>query len=117
MINREIIIGGEKTWQGWSSHVCWDGANVSQNSYGFLIHCDMFDCKMFILNGCEECDKLKYFISHEGSNYVIEHYAIQLCLKYLTTDEVISGINRLRDMSHQMGYKEAQSDIRKALGL
>ena len=93
MVNREIVIGGEKTWQGWSSLVCWDGANISQNSYGYLIHCDMFDCKMFILRGSE------------------------LCLKYLTTDEIIQRINQLRDISHQMGYKEAQSDMRKALGL
>ena len=113
---KEFIIGGEKHWISWCSSCCWEGSSVSKSEYGYLLHCYLFDCDFYILPKCAEYDKLDYLVTHEGSNYAVEHFANELALEYLSVEDILSVIDYQKKCAYDCGYKAAQSDMRKILG-
>ena len=67
----------------------------------------------------EEGKNIEEWLSCEENrnNESVQRKALEILIPYLSVDDVLKIVNKERDAGYVNGYEQAQSDIRKALGI
>lgn len=101
-------------------HTClWLKADISQSSVSYCLHNKIIPITLYVLKNSDEGKNLTDWIKTEENqnNVSVKKKAMELILPRLTTEELMSILERAQDESYEQGYKQAQSDIRKSLGI
>jgi hypothetical protein len=114
----ELVIGTTKPSK-FNSHCMWYGADASENSIYYILNCDITDTRIYIYKDSTEGIEIKEWLSKEQNqnNDSVQRKALAIVMPYLSVDDFFEIINREKLTSWNDGYKKAQYDIRKALGL
>lgn len=115
---KEIIIGGDKTWKSWMAKSCWFGSNVTENGDSYMIRNTEYQYDVFVLKNSEQAKEFEILLeNNKGNDEFFDNYSTTLLLRHLTLDGFKELLKEKQEESFKKGYKKAQSDIRKALGL
>lgn len=95
----------------------------SSEAYGYKIHDPIFNIIIYISKGHEEYKILDELMTNHIINQCgqydesVEKYADLLCIKHLSTEELYNAINDIKKIAYDIGYKAAQDDMKKVLGI
>lgn len=117
-MNREIVIGANVK-PIFNSRCMWYRGDASENSVFYILNSDITDTRIYIYKNSKEGEEIKEWLSHEENrnNDSVQKKAIELFLPRLTVNEFFGIIDKEKSSSWNDGYKKAQYDIRKALGV
>lgn len=117
-MEREIVIGADVK-PIFNSICMWRCADASENSVFYILNSDITDTRIYIYKDSKEGEEIGKWLSHEENrnNNSVQRKALELMLPRLTTDEFFGIIDKEKSSSWNDGYRKAQYDIRKALGI
>lgn len=115
-MQKEIVIGGDLK-PNFNSVCLWHMADISENSKFYIL--DTKYSRIYVVKESEEGEGIKeWLINKENrNNEAVKKKAIELILPRLTSDDFFEIINGEIDCAWKEGYRMAQFDIRKALGM
>lgn len=118
-MNREIFIGGEKIQLPCCSIHRHGNSGVSDNSVVYNFDCKIMNVEIHIFKDSEEGIKFKEWIEDKNNQnrQSVEHMAIKLLLPLMNVEDFFGIIDKEKNSSWNAGYRKAQYDIRRALGL
>lgn len=117
-MRREVVIGTEQEL----GEERVDGARmwymVETNNF-YILNMEMFDIKIYIYKDSPDGKEMDRWLSQEENrdNERVQKKALELLLPRLTIEEFFEVIDKEKSASWEGGYKKAQYDIRKALGI
>lgn len=118
-MRHSIIIGAdEKEVRLPCCHFClWHGADISESSVSYCLHNGIIPTSLYILKDSYEGKCITDWLENEENcnNESVRKKALELMLPRLTTEEFINIIEQAQHLSYEQGYKQAKSEIRKAL--
>ena len=117
-MSKEIVIG-TNIKHIFSAKCMWYMGDASENSIFYILDSDITDTRIYIYKKSKEGDEIGEWLSHEENrnNNSVQKKALELLLPRLTVDEFFEIIDKEKSASWNDGYKKAQYDIRKVLGL
>ena len=117
-MSKEIVIGADVK-PIFNSRCMWYFGDASENSVFYILNSDITDTRIYIYKSSKEGEEIGKWLSKEENrnNDSVQKKALELLLPRLTIDEFFGIIDKEKSSSWNDGYKKAQCDIRKALGL
>ena len=116
-MSKTFYIGFNKeNFGSWCSVSRWPGLPVSSNARGFKLNNDYFECEFYISKESEVGKKL-FEIVDMADEIALENFNNALAMEYLCYEDIIRIIKKRERKSYEDGYKQAQKDIRIALGI
>lgn len=120
-MRHSIVIGtNEKEIRLPVAHIClWSNSNISQSSVSYCLHNHIIPITLYVLKDSDEGKDITNWIENEENrnNVSVEKMAMELLLPRMKTEELVEILEIARNQSYEEGYKQAQTDIRKALGM
>lgn len=118
MTNKEITIG-TNIEPIFNSRCMWYFGDASENSLFYILNERMSDTRIYIYKESDEGIMIQEWLSHEENrnNKSVQLKALELLLPRLSVDEFLGVIDKEKDLAWLAGYRQAQCDIRKTLGL
>ena len=120
-MRHEIIIGAnEKEAHLPICHTClWLCADISQSNISYCLHNKVIPITLYVIKDSDEGRCIADWIKNEENrnNESVGKKALELILSRLTVEELMIVLENARNKSYEDGYKQAQADIRQALGL
>ena len=98
--------------------VClWKWANISENKMFYILNSDY--AEVYIHKDSPEARELEEWLSIEKNrnNESVGKKVLEFLLPRMSVDEFTLLLNIEKNLSYGEGYKQAQHDIREALGL
>ena len=117
-MSKEIVIGSDIE-PVFNSIALWYYGDVSENSIFYILESHMTDTRIYVFKKSQEGKELEEWLSCEENrnNYSVQRKALELLLPRFSVDDFLRIIDNEKSGSWNDGYKKAQHDIRKALGL
>ena len=116
-MSKNFYVGLDKERIGtWCSMLCWSNADVSENEIFFYLKNKVFDCSFYISKKCDDGKALEKIVKTKD-NDLVEEFSNNLAMKYLNYRDILILLEETEVYAFENGYKSAQKDIRKALGL
>ena len=117
-MSKEIVIG-EDIKPIFTSIALWYYGDVSENTVFYVFNSYITDTRIYIYKKSKEGEEIEEWLSLEENrnNDSVQRKALEILLPRLTVDEFLGIIDKEKSISWNNGYKKAQHDIRKALGL
>lgn len=116
-MSKNFYVGLEKERIGtWCSMLCWSNAEVSENEIFFYLKNKVFDCSFYISKKSDEGKSLEEIVKTKDDS-LVEEFSNNLAMKYLNYRDILILLEETEVCAFEDGYKSAQKDIRKALGL
>ena len=117
-MSKEIVIGTDIE-PIFTSIALWYYGDVSENTVFYVFNSYITDTRIYIYKKSKEGEEIEEWLSLEENrnNDSVQRKALEILLPRLTVDEFLGIIDKEKSISWNNGYKEAQHDIRKALGL
>jgi len=86
---------------------------------GYIININKFNIKIYVINGCKEFNELKDLLSNILSidNESIYKFIMTLAIHCSSDDEIFNIIKNTETEFFDKGYKKAQDDMKKVLGI
>lgn len=120
-MRHEIIIGtNKKEVQLPICHTClWLCADISQSNISYCLHNKVIPITLYVIKDSSEGRCITEWIKNEENrnNESVGKKALELILPKLTIEELMTVLENVRNESYADGYKQAQANIRQALGL
>lgn len=116
---KEVVIGSDKK-PNFNSVSLWNGAPISENNYFYILESNVIiNIRLYVTKESEEGRKLKEWLLIESNRNKQSVYdkALELMIPYLTIDDLYSSFDSKIKEAWNGGYKKAQCDIRKVLGI
>ena len=116
-MNNTFYIGFDKEKIGiWCSTICWPNANVSANELGYHVRNEAFICDFYISRKSEVGKALEQIVKSKCNN-LLEEFSNNLAMEYLNYKDIFILLEEATAHGFENGYRSAQKDIGKALGL
>lgn len=114
----EIVIGADIE-PIFNSICMWYFADASENSVFYILNPKMPNVRIYIYKDSNEGRAIAEWLSHKENrnNKSVHRKALEILLPRLTVSEFLEIIDEAKSSAWDDGYKKAQTDIRKALGL
>jgi hypothetical protein len=119
---REFYIGFEKSHSGSVSCIKVFRPNgysldcVSENNKRYWCHEPLFGYDVHILIDSPVGKKITEMIDKREDNEVVGEYLTKLVLNRIESEDVVELIKEKCDAAYDVGYHDAQKDMRKAMG-
>ena len=101
-------------------HTClWSCADISQSYVSYCLHNKVIPITLYVLKDSDEGREITDWIKIEENrnNESVNKKTLELILPRLTVEELMIVLKNERNRSYDDGYRQAQADIRQALGL
>ena len=117
-MSKEIVIGTDIE-PIFSSIALWYFGDISENSLFYILKSYITDTRIYVFKKSQEGKEIEEWLSCEenSNNYSVQRKALELLLPRLSVDDFLKIIDKEKSISWDDGYKKAQHDIRKVLGL
>ena len=121
MNKKEFIIGAKNKPNLVITISTWEYKNCYISRYekdrGYIVTINKFNTRIYIINGCAEFHTLRNLLSKDDKNEKIYNFITILAIRCLSAVEIFDIIKNIEDESFNNGYKKAQDDMKKVLGL
>lgn len=113
-----IMIGGSAV-PCFTSRCLWHDSDISESSKFYIFCNELFDVQVYIIKGSPEAKELETWLSNENNrnNESVQEKSFEYIIPKLTVNDILEMVKVQKEHSHYEGYKDAQFDIRRALGL
>lgn len=117
-MDKEIVIGADVE-PIFNSVAMWYNADVNENYAFYIFKSEIANFRIYVYKESEEGEEIKEWLSHDKNlnNNSVQRKALELLLPRLTVDDFFEIIEKEKNISWDKGYKKAQYDIRRAIGL
>ena len=118
-MRNELVIGTDKPSSLVGITSLWYMADASENTDFYIFYSNLTGIRLYVYKDSKEGAKLNEWLKCEENrnNDIIQRKALELILPHLTVNDFYQIIDREKSNSWDAGYKKAQLDIRKALGV
>ena len=117
-MRREVVIGTEQE-PIFNATCMWYGADASENYVYYILNLEIMNVRIYVYKNSSYGTELGRWLSQEENrdNDCVQKKALELLLPRLTVEEFFEVIDKAKSASWDEGYRKAQYDIRKALGI
>lgn len=116
---KEIVIGSDKK-PIFNSISLWKWAPISENAYFYKLESDVIsNTLLYVAKDSKEGMSLKEWLLNDSNRnkQSVHDKALELMIPYLTIDDLYNSFDLKIKEAWRDGYKKAQRDICKALGV
>lgn len=116
---KEIVIGSDKQ-PNFNSMTLWEWAPISENSIFYILENDLFEnIILYVDKNSNEGEDLKKWLDIDTNRNKQSVYekALELLIPWLSTEDLYEAFTVKSKKAHEYGYRRAQINICKALGI
>lgn len=117
-MNRKIVIGGNLK-PDFNSCCLWPDSDISQNPDFYIIKNQVFITYVCVIKKSPEGKELRAWLNDPQhlNNTAIQSLSLKWVMPTLVGEDITQLVVRTQEQSFEAGYKKAQFDIRRALGV